>query len=322
MRAVAHQVAPSQWASQPSGQVHCCTASQSRPGSRAGRASSYGASGRARSGSYPHRQDCMGKQHSCWDSRNNREAGASSTSASKFVVQRPASAGGRESLRATKESHATNQSGGHSGSKTLAATAMLPTEQRCCHAMEPASRNSHELLRPSRSRTKLTRGQRAAPVTWSAEGPPNATSTATRSAWALCPSTTSPCNSELRGKTSRAASSLCSDGLWFEWQRQDVSGGWTSIGLEANRAIEEAYTLGEPLCRFWRDGVLREFDLRIGQEMVSLACIQRVRMPQSMGHTHSTCSTHMVSRLTLDSEESSSELEGQFSVYPGVCLDA
>lgn len=354
MRPAAHQVAPSQWASRPSAQVHSCATSQSRPGSRAGRPSSSGASGRSRSGGYPHRQNCISKQNNCWDNGNSREVVASSTGAStKNALRRPVSAGGRRSLRATRESQAVDHSGVRSGHKIASSSAMLSTEQRCCHAAEPLTntiaiaverttkaaaetRNSHR-FRPAGSRTKPTSGQRIVPVIWSGpERPSSASSTAARSAQVFCPSRASPCSGGLHwwndalaelpldllpegehlGRTSREASSLCSDGLWFEWQRQEVSGGWKSVGVEANRALEEAYTLGEPLCRLWRDGFLREFDLRIGQEMGSSARIQRVRMPQRMSHTNSTCSTHMATHESLDSEEISVDLEGQLGICP------
>jgi len=343
------QAGPSQWLSQPSVQAQCCVANQRRPVSRACRSSSNSASGRSASSSHPRRTNCVGKPNNYWDKQNSRVADTSSTGASKYALQRrPGSAGGRRGgrrgSRTSKGSHAADWTNVGSSSKAAIASATLPTEQHCCHSTEHlttaaiiaqrtamaaiASRSSHRQLRPARSLTKLTSGQCAAPATRSVERPSSATSNAARSSWAFRPSRASPCNGDQHDRTSMEASNLCSDGLWFEWQHQDVSGSWNSVGVQANRALEEAYTFGEPICCFWSNGVLRKFDLRAGQEMGSSAHIQRVRMPQGIsdtGDTQSTCSTHMVSshmvNHPLDFDENSVFLEEQLSIPTEVCWD-
>mmetsp|Transcript_100378 Transcript_100378/g.318774 ORF Transcript_100378/g.318774 Transcript_100378/m.318774 type:complete len:334 (-) Transcript_100378:60-1061(-) len=99
--------------------------------------------------------------------------------------------------------------------------------------------------------------------------------------------------------------SLDQEGLWWEWQTRGAS-GWSSLEASVSERLEEAYTLGEPTCRFWKDGHLVVFDLQGAIEALGSSRLRRVRMPQMAVGTASTCSTCWASpAASLEAQESS-----------------
>lgn len=116
---------------------------------------------------------------------------------------------------------------------------------------------------------------------------------------------------------STVISSFLQDGLWWEWQTRGPS-GWSSLEAAVSEKLEEAYTLGEPRCRFWQDGTLVEFDLRGAIGAVGSSHLRRVRMPQTEDNTVSTCST------CWTSPGATHELEAQESTltFPSRWADA